>query len=82
MLAICGKDAPPDIHLRVPWCHPEDRTGTAEDWHDCIYRVRPKMQPGKRWQGQKIKSVMFERWDGKWWIAYEIDAPQSSDPGQ
>jgi hypothetical protein len=78
MLMICGKDAPVDIHLRVPWCHPEDREGTKDDWTDCIYRVRPRMQPGKKWKGQKVKSVAFERWQDEWWIAYEVEPPKAT----
>jgi hypothetical protein len=74
MLAICGKDdAPIDIHLRVPWCHPDDRTGTEEDYNDCIYRVRPRMETGKKYKGKLVKFVAFERWNGKWWLAYELE---------
>lgn len=41
MLAMVGPDkAPPDHHLRVPWCHPLDR---PHGWEDCaFYRVRPR----------------------------------------
>lgn len=65
-------EAPLDIHLNVPWCHPEDQSGSPEDF-DCRYRVRPRMQPRKKWKGKLVKSVAFERWDGKWFIAYETE---------
>ena len=69
-LAVAGQDAaPPDIHLTVPWRHPED----GGDF-DCRYRVRPKMEAGKKWRGQKVRSVAFERWDGKWFLAIEFKA--------
>ena len=72
MLAVCGQaEAPFDIHLDVPWCHPEDRTGDDAEDFDCRYRVRPKMQTGKKWKGQTFKQIAFERWDGKWFIAVE-----------
>jgi hypothetical protein len=67
MLAIAGDAAHYDLHLDVPWCHPSDQTGSPDDF-DCIYRVRPKMEPGKRWKGKTVKSVDFARADGAWWI--------------
>lgn len=75
-LAVAGQDeAPPDIHLDVPWCHPDDRArGAPAD--DCRYRVRPRMTPGKRWKGRLVKSVAFERWQGKWFIAIETADPR------
>ena len=66
MLAICGEDAPEDIHLAVPWGHPEE---------DCIYRVRPRMEVGKKWKGRTVESVAFERWDGEWFIAIAMATP-------
>ena len=76
-LMICGAaDAPRDKHLRVPWCHPEDQTGSPDDF-DCIYRVRPRMEPGKKWKGRKVKEVDFERWNGKWWLAVEFANPKA-----
>lgn len=80
MLMVCGADdAPIDRHLRVPWCHPSDRTGTDEDWNDCIYRVRPRLAEGKRWRGRKVGRVHgFERWDGRWFIAFEYAARKRS----
>jgi hypothetical protein len=78
MMCVCGHDvAPFDLHLSVPWCHPEDQTGTDDDWNDCYYRVRPKMEAGKRWKGRMIESVYFERVDGKWRLAVKFqDKPK------
>lgn len=70
MMMLGPNDAPLDIHLNVPWCHPDDRADGMDD-DDCTYRVRPRMQPGKKWKGKLVKSVAFERWDGKWFIAIE-----------
>jgi hypothetical protein len=41
MVAVVGTaDAPPDHHLDVPWCHPDDQ---PQGWKDgCWYRVRPR----------------------------------------
>lgn len=65
MLVICGPDeAPPDLHLRVPWWHPDD--GPAPSPPEMYYRVRPRMEPGKKWKGKKVESVAFERWRGEW----------------
>ncbi len=70
-LACFGQDeAGIDIHLDVPWCHPEDRA-RGHDF-DCRYRVRPKMEAGKKWKGKMVKSVAFERWTGKWYLAIEF----------
>ncbi len=74
MLAICGsQEAPIDIHLNVPWCHPDDQDGTPEDWTDCVYRVRPRMEIGKKWKGENVNFVAFERWQGKWFVAYGVN---------
>ena|ERR1043166_3164719 len=74
MMAVCGStEAPLDIHLDVPWCHPADQTDTPEDWNDCVYRVRPRMEVGKKWKGKKITFVAFENWDGKWYVAYDVE---------
>lgn len=59
MLWVYGPDAPSDLHLNVSWRHPDDDL-TDED-ADCKYRVRPRMQPGKRWKGRKVKAVSIER---------------------
>lgn len=72
MLAVVGSDdAPPDIHLNVPWCHPEDRANGAPA-DDCIYRVRPRMKVGRRWKGDVVRSLSFERWSGSWFLALEF----------
>ncbi len=56
MLLMCGWDAPIDLHLNVPWCHPDDQPyGWEED--GCWYRVRPRPEIGKRWRGKLVKSV-------------------------
>lgn len=67
LLMMIGEDAPEDIHLCVPWNHPDDTANGIYD--DCRYRVRPRMQAGKRWRGRLVKSVAFERWNGEWLIA-------------
>lgn len=73
MMAVCGRaDAPLDIHLRVPWCHPDDQDGTDKDWKDCIYRVRPRMEVGKKYKREVVTFVAFESWGGKWYIAYDV----------
>lgn len=73
MLAMVGADeAPPDIHLNVPWMHPEDRARDPGD-DGCRYRVRPRMEPGKKWKGRKVKSVAFERYSGQWFIAVDFN---------
>ena len=52
---LFGKNAPPDHHLRVPWCHPDDQ---PEGWaDDCWYRVRPAS-----------KRHRFVKRRGKWWL--------------
>lgn len=41
-VAMLGPNAPPDHHLDVPWCHPEDQPA---GWNDCcMYRVRPRRE--------------------------------------
>lgn len=66
-LACFGsEEADIDIHLSVPWKHPDD-SGPF----DCHYRVRPRMESGKKWKGRKVKSVAFERWSGQWFLAIE-----------
>jgi hypothetical protein len=61
MLAITGKDAPPDHHLDVPWMHPEDRPKMADDpdaW--CFYRVRPRY---------RYRRFRFVKIAGQWFLA-------------
>ena len=73
MMAVCGSDiAPFDYHLRVPFCHPDDQTGTAGDWTECFYRVRPRMKPGKLWEGRMVETVFFERVNGEWRLAVAL----------
>jgi hypothetical protein len=70
-IACFGPDgAPPDMHLSVPWCHPEDQTGSPDDF-DCWYRVRPRMEVGKKWKGKRVAGVCFELYGGKWFLAIE-----------
>ena len=64
MLFAVGAHAPIDVHLSVPFQHPDDTVD-----HGCFYRVRPKMEVGEKWQGKTVGSVAFERWDGEWFIA-------------
>lgn len=72
MRFVCGDlDAPPDLHLSVPWCHPDDQTGDPEDF-DSRYRVRPMAEPGRRWLGRMVKSVAFERYGDDWIIAVDF----------
>ena len=40
MLAAMGPNAPFDLHLSVPWCHPEYEPMSSKDCGR--YRVRPK----------------------------------------
>lgn len=44
MMAVAGAAAPHDLHLDVPWDHPEDRARGLDS--GCIYRVRPDLEPG------------------------------------
>lgn len=45
--AVAGKPAPEDIHLSVPWVHPEDAAnGRAWEYDQCLYRVRPRIERG------------------------------------
>jgi hypothetical protein len=55
---LLGRDAPFDLHLRVPWEHPNDYVEGEEP--DCWYRVRPIARAGKRWHRRKVKSVAIE----------------------
>lgn len=72
MLCVCGPDdAPIDAHLRAPWWHPDD--GPAPDPPEMYFRVRPRMQAGKKWEGRKVKFVAFERFSGKWGLAIEFE---------
>jgi len=57
MLSCLGpKDAPYDLHLAVPWSHPDD----GYDDEDCVYRVRPRASAGRKWLGRKVEAVAIE----------------------
>ena len=58
MVWIAGADAPYDLHLSVPWQHPDDGPWTPQT--GCWYRVRPKREKG----------AAFVRVDGVWWLRY------------
>lgn len=79
MLVLVGKDAHYDLHLDVPWCHPSDQTGSPDDF-DCVYRVRPKMEPGSKWKGKKVQTVGLSRDDGAWWIDVEFAPTAAAVP--
>ena len=55
MLALCGSTAPYDLHLDVPFEHPDD--GPIPDPPDMYYRVRPRAEAGGRWRGRKVIAV-------------------------
>src|SRR3954462_4776661 len=55
MRYVCGAEAPYDLHLNVPFMHPDDQASGHDEWLQ--YRVRPRAEPGKRWQGRLVKSV-------------------------
>lgn len=54
--------------IAVPWCHPEDQTGSPDDF-DCIYAVYPLAVAGKRWRRKMVKDVWFERAGDRWFVA-------------
>jgi len=56
LVYIWGADsAPSDLHLSVPFCHPDDQ---PEGWSDGMkYRVRPRAEAGGRWLKRKVKEV-------------------------
>jgi hypothetical protein len=43
MCYIAGADAPRDVHLDVPFLHPQD-AASGMDWDGVVYRVRPQWQ--------------------------------------
>jgi hypothetical protein len=68
ILAIAGPHEGLDVHLSVPFLHPEDKARGMK--HDgCMYRVRPRAQVGKKFGGRKVTAVAFEKWNGRWCIA-------------
>ena len=69
MVAVCGADrAPIDIHLQSPFRDHDDDGLDAT----VFYRVRPKMEAGKKWKGRMVDFVCFEKIDGEWWIAVKL----------
>jgi len=49
MQAIVGDAAPYDLHLDVPFVHPQDAArGTTWEEDGCVYRVRPVIEVGDR----------------------------------
>lgn len=77
----CGDDAPYDLHLDVPWDHPADQAAGIKS--ECIYRVRPKMEAGRRWQGRTVRSVALERDETKsppWVIRVEFAPSRKRAP--
>lgn len=58
MVALVGWDnAPPGLHLNVPYAHPAE---PVEYYEGVRYRVRPRMVPGKKWRGRMVRSVAIE----------------------
>lgn len=58
MVAFFGEDAPHDLHLRVPFCHPNDQ---PDGWENGLfYRVRPRAEAGRKWHGRKVTDVAIE----------------------
>lgn len=74
MLFAVGAHAPIDVHLSVPFQHPDDKIDTG-----IFYRVRPKMEVGEKWQGKTVESVAFECWDGEWFIAVGFGSEGETD---
>lgn len=63
-----------DLHLEVPWMHPDDAAKMAgaapgDGWW-AYYRVRPIAEPGKTWRRRKVAAVAFEREAGygRWMV--------------
>lgn len=55
-LALFGPDEKLyDLHLDVPFMHPDDQARGDDEW--LKYRVRPRAESGKRWRGRLVKSV-------------------------
>jgi len=52
------------------------------EWFDrggVMYRVRPRMQPGKKLRGKEIQSVEVEKIEGVWtWIVVCTEVPKRS----
>jgi hypothetical protein len=58
LMLVGPKKAPYDLHLRVPFEHPDD--GPIPDPPDMYYRVRPRAEVGRRWLGRKVVAVDIE----------------------
>lgn len=64
MLYAVGQDkAPYDLHLSVPWMHPEVRPTLGADPDTWVrYRVKPRREKGARF---------YQRDDGQWMLAHD-----------
>lgn len=60
MLAMVGRGAPHDLHLRVPFWHPENAQQPAPEKPDSFYRVRPHARAGGQWNKIRVKAVVIE----------------------
>lgn len=50
------------LHLRVPFCHPDDLSDPpCDEDYDAIYNVYPRAEVGKRWPTRLVKSVAIVR---------------------
>ncbi len=55
-MAVHGEDAPEDVHLNVPFIHPDD-----ESKEELIYRVRPIWEVGDRiWVRESLRADKME----------------------
>ena len=61
---LFGKEAPTDLHLDVPFLHPEDAVFGAK-WADDQqwYRVRSRAEVGKKWRGKTVVKIEICRDD-------------------
>ena len=60
MMYVCGyENAPFDLHLDVPWWHPEDGPPPCEP--EMYYRVRPRARAGSQWHNRTVRFVKIER---------------------
>jgi hypothetical protein len=82
MMMVCGSaNAPYDLHLDVPFCHPDDQPDGWED--DMVYRVRLIAEPGKRWRGRLVKTVAIEaapQLSPPWEIVVEFHSGKEKPP--
>lgn len=64
-----------DLHLDVPFCHPDDQYDGWEDDDDCWARVRPLAEPGRRWRRRMVRTVEIvpaPQLDPPWEIVVEF----------